>query len=176
MAAGCVVRWVVDGLDAIGKLREGPPDFIISDIGMSRMSAVEFFDVVQRRFPQVAVIAIGTEAAPQGMPEGLMADAYLQIDEYPHAGFLKSLPMLLGDFAHRRTRTNIDHSLVRGGRHGNGQYAVDCPDCLRSTLVPRSPRPGHDEHLITCIHCGGVIPVQIEDGDSKQGHAENPGR
>ena len=54
--AGYVVRVAVDGLDAIGKLREGLPALIISDLNMPLMSGVEFLNVVRRRFPQIPVI------------------------------------------------------------------------------------------------------------------------
>ena len=42
VAAGYVVRMAEDGLDAIGKLRTGLPDLIISDLKMPRMSGLSF--------------------------------------------------------------------------------------------------------------------------------------
>ena len=59
VAAGYVVRVAVDGLDAIGKLRAGPLDLIISDLKMPRMSGTEFLGIVRKRFPQLPVIYIG---------------------------------------------------------------------------------------------------------------------
>jgi len=41
VAAGYVVQTAVDGLDALGKLRAGPLDLIISDLKMPRMSGFE---------------------------------------------------------------------------------------------------------------------------------------
>ena len=75
MAAGYVVRVSVDGLDAIGELRAGAPDLIISDLNMPRMSGSEFLNVVRKRFPQIPVIVISGAGAGE-MPEGLAADAY----------------------------------------------------------------------------------------------------
>ena len=166
VAAGCRVRQAADGLEAIGQLRDDPSDLIIFDIGMSRMSAVEFLTVVQRRFPQIAVIAIGCEVAAHGKPEGVVADAYLQIDEYPHAGLLKSLANLVRGVPHRATQIKIDRPPLCGAWDDNGHYLVQCPDCLRSTMVTH----GHSsEHLTTCIHCGAVIESLIAEGDCRRG-------
>jgi len=49
VAAGYVVRTSVDGLDALGKLRTGLPDLIISDLNMPRMSGIELLEVVRLR-------------------------------------------------------------------------------------------------------------------------------
>jgi two-component system chemotaxis sensor kinase CheA len=63
VAAGYVVRVVVDGLNAIGKLRAGPLELIISDLNMPRMSGIELLEVVPKRFPQLPVIVISALAA-----------------------------------------------------------------------------------------------------------------
>src|SRR5208283_5639343 len=49
VAEGYVVRVADDGLDAIGKLRAGLPDLIVSDLIMPRMSGVELLGVVRKR-------------------------------------------------------------------------------------------------------------------------------
>ena len=51
VAAGYVVRVAVDGLDAIGKLRAGPLDLIISDLKMPRMSGFELLDGSPQTLP-----------------------------------------------------------------------------------------------------------------------------
>ena len=81
VAAGYVVRVAVDGLDAIGKLREGPPALVISDLKMPRMSGFELLDVVRKRFPQIPVIVISAFATDE-MPEGVAADAHCQKNEF----------------------------------------------------------------------------------------------
>ena len=75
VAAGYVIRTAVDGLDALGKLRAGLPDLIISDLNMPRMSGIELLEVVRKRFPQIPVIVISAVAADE-MPEEVVADAY----------------------------------------------------------------------------------------------------
>src|SRR5512141_1922384 len=91
IAAGHVVRTAVDGLDAIGKLREGPPDLIVSDLRIPRMSGYEFLAVVRHRFPQTPVIAISGEDAPEE-GEKLAADVVLRKDELQFEDLLKLVP------------------------------------------------------------------------------------
>ncbi len=81
VAAGYVVQTAVDGLDALGKLRAGLPDLIISDLNMPRMSGVELLAVVRKRFPQIPVMVISSVAADE-MPKEVAADAY-----YHKSGF-----------------------------------------------------------------------------------------
>lgn len=54
---GFVVRTAEDGFAA--RLRQMPPDIIISDLRMPNMSGSEFLSVVRRRFPHIPVIADG---------------------------------------------------------------------------------------------------------------------
>src|ERR1035438_2920667 len=75
VAAGYVVRTAVDGLDALGKLRAGLSDLIISDLSMPRMSGPKLLEVVRKRFPQIPVMVISSESA-DAMPVGVAADAY----------------------------------------------------------------------------------------------------
>ena len=49
VAGGYVVRTAVDGLDALGKLRAGLPDLIISDFNMPSMSGDEFLTIVRKQ-------------------------------------------------------------------------------------------------------------------------------
>src|SRR5271157_998768 len=75
VASGHVVRTAIDGLDALGKLRAGLPDLIISDLNMPRMSGPELLEVVGKRFPQIPVIIMSAKA-PNEMPGGGAADSY----------------------------------------------------------------------------------------------------
>src|ERR1019366_2376455 len=75
VAAGYVVQTAADGLDALGKLRAGLPDLIISDLNMPRMSGLELLAVVRKRFPQIPVLVI-TGEAPDRLPTEIAPDAF----------------------------------------------------------------------------------------------------
>ena len=170
VAAGYVVRVAVDGLDAIGKLREGPPAWIISDLTMPRMSGLELLDVVRRRFPQIPVIVISA-VAPDEMPEGVAADAYCHKSGFGCEQLLQTMSDLTRKPPLRTAPPHVDDNPVQARWDGNGHYRVECPDCMRSTMVPRGPRFTRGEHITTCIHCCGVIQLRIDDGDSLEGAA-----
>ena len=170
VAAGYVVRVAVDGLDAIGELRAGLPDLIISDLNMPRMSGIELLEVVRKRFPQIPVIVISAVAADE-MPEEVVADAYYHKNGFGFEQLLQTISDLTRKPPLRTAPPHIDNKPVPARWDGNGHYDVECPDCMRSTVVPRGPRFTRGEHITTCIHCCGLIQLLINDGDSLEGGA-----
>jgi CheY-like chemotaxis protein len=170
VAAGYVIRTAVDGLDALGKLRAGLPDLIISDLNMPRMSGIELLEVVRKRFPQIPVIVISAVAADE-MPEQVAADAYYHKNGFGFEQLLQTISDLTTKPPLRTASPPVDNKPVQARWDGDGHYAMQCPDCLRSTTVPRGPRFTRGEHVTTCIHCCGIIQLRIEDEDSSAGAA-----
>ena len=170
VAAGYVIRTAVDGLDALGKLRAGLPDLIISDLNMPRMSGIELLEVVRKRFPQIPVIVISAVAADE-MPEQVAADAYYHKNGFGFEQLLQTISDLTTKPPLRTASPPVDNKPVQARWDGDGHYAMQCPDCLRSTTVPRGPRFTRGEHVTTCIHCCGVIQLRIDDGDASEGAA-----
>jgi CheY-like chemotaxis protein len=170
VAAGYVVRTAVDGLDALGKLRAGLPDLIISDLIMPRMSGIELLEVVRKRFPQIPVIVISAVPADE-MPEEVVADAYYHKNGFGFEQLLQTISDLTRKPPLRTAHSPVDNKPVPARWDGNGHYRVECPDCMRSTMVPRGPRFTRGEHITTCIHCCGLIQLLINDGDSLEGRA-----
>ena len=168
VAAGYVVRRAVDGLDAIGKLRGGPPDLIISDLALPRMSGSEFLGVVRRRFPQIPVIAISDEAPPQGMQEELMADAYFQGHDFSPTELLKSMSDLIGNAPPRPPFPEVERLSLPGDGPGEGHYFMACPECLRAIDVPRGPELAQGEYTTACTHCRNIVRFLIDDEDSSE--------
>lgn len=164
VAAGYVVRVAVDGLDALGKLREGLPDLIISDLNMPRMSGFELLDVVRQRFPQIPVIVISGVAADE-MPEGVAADAYYHKNGLGFDQLLRTVSDLTRKPPLRTAAPRVDNKPVWARWDGNGHYTLNCEDCLRSFSVPRAPNRGRDEKLTLCVHCGRTVQFLTSDGD-----------
>jgi CheY-like chemotaxis protein len=167
VASGYVVRTAVDGLDALGKLRTGLPDLIISDLNMPRMSGIELLQVVRKRFPQIPVIVISAVAADE-MPEEVVADAYYHKNGFGFEQLLQTISDLTTKPPLRTAPPPVDNKPVEARWDGDGHYRLECPDCMRSTMVPRGPRFTRGEHITTCIHCCGVIQLLIDDGDSSE--------
>ncbi|MGO8736002.1 MAG: response regulator [Terriglobia bacterium] len=162
--AGYVVRVAVDGLDAIGKLREGSPALIISDLNMPRMSGFELLDVVRKRFPQIPVIVISGAAADE-MPEGVAADAYCRKDKFLSEQLLQTMSDLTRKPPLRTAPPHVDNTPVQAICDRDGDYIIGCEDCLRVFSVPRAPSMRRDEKWTLCVHCGKVFQFLVAHGD-----------
>jgi CheY-like chemotaxis protein len=170
VASGYVVRTAVDGLDALEKLRAGLPDLIISDLNMPRMAGIELLQVVRKRFPQIPVIVISA-VAPDEMPKGVAADAYYHKNGCGLEQLLRTISDLARKPILRPAALPVDNKPVQAIWDGDGHYAMECPDCLRLTTVPRGPRFTLGEHITSCIHCCGVIQLRIDDAAASEGAA-----
>ena len=164
VAAGYVVRVAVDGLDAIGKLRAGLPDLIISDLNMPRMSGFELLEVVRKRFPQIPVIVISA-VAPDEMPEGVAADAYCHKNGFGFEQLLQTISDLTRKPPLRTAPPHVDNKPVQAIWDRDGNYIIGCEDCLRVFSVPRALNMGRDAKWTICVHCGKVVQFLVADGD-----------
>ena len=162
VAAGYVVRVAVDGLDALAKLRAGPVDLIISDLKMPRMSGVELLEVVRRRFPQIPVIVISSDAGEE-MPEGVAADVYCPKNVFMYDQLLQTISDLTGKPHLQIAPPPVDNGLAQARWDGKGQYIIVCEDCMREFSVPRAFRKGGDEAWATCVHCGGFVRFLVAE-------------
>ena len=162
VAAGYVVRRATDGLDAIGKLREGPPDLIICHLALPRMSGNEFLSVVRRRFPQIPVIAIRNETCSLEGADGTEADACFEEHRFSHAELLETMFALLRNGPARPPLPKAEHPPVPGNWEGDGYYLIICPHCFRPNNVPRSPHFAGGEDTTACIHCRSIVHFLVD--------------
>ena len=153
VGAGYVVQTAIDGLDALTKLRAGLPDLIISDLNMPGMSGLEFLGVVRKRFPQIPVMVISAEA-PDEMPGGVDADAYYQKSGFGFHLLLETISDLTGKLPPRTAPPPVDNEPVQARWDKNGDYTIDCEDCLREFSVPQVFHMGRDGKWAICLHCG----------------------
>ncbi|MFZ0961178.1 MAG: response regulator [Terriglobia bacterium] len=164
VAAGYVVRAAVDGLDAIAKLRAGPPDIFVSDINMPRRSGVEFLDVVRKRFPQIPVVVISA-VTPDEVSEGMAADAYIHKDGFVLERLLQTITDLTRNPPPRSSPQHADHKLVQAIWDKDGHYIIGCDDCFRTFRIPRGTIMERSEKWTACVHCGRVVHFFVADGD-----------
>lgn len=157
VAAGYVVRTAVDGLDAIGKLRQGPPDLIISDLGMPRMSGFEFLAVVRRRFPHMPVIAMSCGVTSHVMPHGVAVDAFLHKNEVRPEDLLKLISDLIKRPPIRAAAPRLDLKPVQANLDGDGHYVIACTECLRSFKVRCDGVSVQGPQTTACDHCRGIV-------------------
>jgi CheY-like chemotaxis protein len=163
VAAGYVVRTASDGLDAVGKLRAGLPDLIISDLNMPRMSGLELLKVVRKRFPQIPVIGISSVAADE-VPKEVAADAYYQKKGFGFERLLQTISDLTTKPPLRTASSPVINEPVQARRDEDGHFIIDCEDCLREFSALRVHRMERDEGSTTCVHCGKVVHFIVADG------------
>jgi CheY-like chemotaxis protein len=77
-AAGYSVRSSDGGLSALAEIRNEIPDILLSDLNMPGLSGFELLSVVRHRFPAIHVIAMSGAYFGDGVPPGVMADAFFE--------------------------------------------------------------------------------------------------
>ena len=162
VSAGYVVQTAVDGLDALTKLRAGLPDLIISDLNMPCMPGRELLAVVRKRFPQIPVIVI-TSDAPDGMPAGVAADAYCHKSGFGFEQLLETISDLTRKPPLRTAPPPVDNKPVQARWDKNGDYIIYCEDCLREFSVPRVLHMGRDEKRTICLYCGKLVHFLVAE-------------
>jgi CheY-like chemotaxis protein len=167
VAAGYVVQTAADGLDALGKLRAGLPDLIISDLNMPRMSGLEFLAVVRARFPQIPVIVISSETA-DAIPAGLAADAYYHKNGFGFQQLLETISDLTRKPPLRTVPPLIDNGPAQARWDMDGNSIIRCEDCLREFGVPAVHKIVRYENWTICLHCGKLVQfLDAEHSESK---------
>lgn len=158
--AGFDTEEAEDGIDGLAKLRNALPRVIISDLGMPRMSGLEFVSVVRRRFPCIAVIVL-SGSIPKVVPDSPQPDVWIEKDSLDFAKLLQTLRDL--------ARKTPEHGDLPEGMSSNrtqpgfdGTMPLTCPDCLRTFQVKLSTQDTSVERIAVCSHCTAQVPVRIE--------------
>lgn len=76
--AGYDARSVDGGHAALSEIDRETPDLLLSDLNMPGLSGFELLSVVRRRFPAVNVIAMSGAYFGDGVPPGVLADAFYE--------------------------------------------------------------------------------------------------
>ena len=176
VGAGYVVRTAVDGLDGIGKLRQGAPDLIISDLMMPRMSGFEFLRVVRQRLPQIPVIVISCDPGSLGGREGCAGRPVLSKDDLQAEDLLEAVAELIGKPPARSPAPGPSGMPGRAIWDGDGHYNIPCADCLRSFKIPCNRTLGQREQTATCVNYLGVVRFVIDAEGLSQPEAQNLAR
>lgn len=80
---GYEVSTAEDGFDALLQLTATPPDVLISDLNMPKMSGFELLPVVRRVLPRTLLIAMSGAYEGEAVPEGVTADAFVAKGQHP---------------------------------------------------------------------------------------------
>jgi len=98
---GYEVHCASNGFGGLTALREAPPDVIISDLQMPRMSGFEFLSIVRKCFPNIPTIAISAAFSGRDVPDSVIADAFFEKGQYSMKELFQKIVALLEEFAVR---------------------------------------------------------------------------
>jgi CheY-like chemotaxis protein len=171
-AEGFDVRVAADGFEALHVLKSALPDLIIADLNMPRMTGFELLSIVRRRFPQIPVIAVSGEYSGPGLPNGLIADLFLEKGTYTPSEMLAQIRRLLQRSPLRASPARAEHAPLWVPVNGRPYYVLTCTECLRSFPVSFKDRNalGNDkrEHRAQCDYCEAEVKYFLDLGTLKQ--------
>lgn len=158
---GFAVRVAEDGFAGLKALREMPPDAIISDLRMPNMSGFEFLAIVRRRFPHIPVIAISGEYVTEGMPPGLLMDAFFQKGGYTQDELFATIRHLVSESPIRPHLAKCEKAPLWIPRRDAGYIVAVCTECLRSFPVD-DESTGSEVRDAECPSCGTVVKYMAD--------------
>ena len=157
---GYEVRTAKDGFAALGALRGGMPDILISDLIMPRMSGYELLAVVRKRFPAIGVIARSADF-PTTL-DSVAADRFLGKSEGATSELVRTVRELLLVCPPRSQPARENSSPASVPRSSTGYATLSCPMCLRTTSVPTRDSSLEIVLKHVCCHCGTEVSYRCE--------------
>ncbi len=158
---GYTVRTAEDGFAALAVLRNTQPDLIISDLRMPSMSGFELLSILRRRYPHIPVIAISGEFILDGMPAGVLMDAFFQKGDYTQAQLFETIRSFVAECPIRPHLGKVDRAPLWIPRKDTDYVVVTCTECLRS-FPTADASTGTQVHQAECPSCGTVIQYLVD--------------
>ena len=161
---GYEVLTAADGVEGLHVLSKSLPDLIISDLNMPRMSGFEFLAIVRERFPRIATIAMSGGYSTGEMPQGILADAFVQKASYSIKELSRQVGRLLAASPIRSEKKKSERAPVFLPRDSAGCLTISCPNCLRHHRLEAMGLNG-GLHQSICQSCGTLVTFEIEHED-----------
>jgi CheY-like chemotaxis protein len=149
-----------DGLDGLSALSGSLPDVVISDLNMPEMSGFEFLAIVRKRFPRIATIAMSGDYITGEIPNGVLADAFLQKGQYTVNELFEEVAKLLAASPIRSEREKSDIAPLFVPRDQAGYLIITCPKCLRPNKLEAMSLNG-GMHQAICQSCSTPVKFEI---------------
>ena len=175
ITAGYATSTARDGLDALAQFKTNPPDILLCDLEIPRMSAVALLAVVRRRFPKIAVVAMSGMCEKEAVPDDVLADAfYAKGRSHPERLFNILADVICASPTKRNNRIAASAPVwarqVGKDASGTPCVVVSCTECLRSFLSPGEGEAGLEVKEMECAFC--LSPIRLVRASSLA--PENP--
>ena len=179
--SGYRVRSAADGFSALAEVRSETPDILLSDLNMPGMSGFELLSVVRRRFPAIRVIAMSGAFSGDGVPPGVVADAF-----YEKGTDLGSLLQIMEAMTRSEQPSAFQHAstlapiwIPRNGHDPSREayVVITCPECLRtfSQILGKTKCSIRETDCVFCHNSIHYAIVQPTDPVSRQVFQRKPG-
>jgi CheY-like chemotaxis protein len=163
---GFAVLTAEDGFAALNILRGASPDLIITDLRMPNMSGFELLSVVRRRYPHIPIIVISGEYVLEGVPAGLLMDAFFQKGGYTPPQLFEAIRQFVADSPIRPHLAKLDKAPLWIPRRDADYIVLTCTDCLRSFPVSDSST-GSEVHEVECPSCVTMVKYMVDSAVMK---------
>src|SRR5579862_6028026 len=166
VSTGYDVTTAEDGFAALLQLRKVPPDVVVSDLNMPKMSGYELLSVVRRRFPDILTMAMSGGYQGCDVPCGVVADSFFAKGEHPKV-LLRSLEELLASVSARSSDHDREFAPAWIPRHGNDSHempsvVLTCTECLRTFQMTVVEETTGQVLEIPCRFCPGTSRYIIQ--------------
>src|SRR5579864_2557762 len=152
------------GMDALQCLSGPLPDLVITDLRMPKMSGFELLAVIRKRFPQIPTIAISGEYVTATVPEGLLADFFLQKGHYEITTYFQKIRELLSKPPVRPFPGTQTISPIWVPLNGSGEVLITCPQCLRSFEIDIK-EVAVGVHQTECTFCRNSFEFNVDESN-----------
>lgn len=161
-ANGFACRTASDGFEALRRLRETPPDIIISDLRMPNMSGFELLAIIRRRFPQIAVIVISGEFIINVESSGLLMNAFFQKGAYTTEQLIATMHELHSQSPIRPALPKQRNAPLWINRRSDQYLLATCTECLRSFPIDKENSAEEQLQSAQCPSCGTTITYAVD--------------
>ncbi len=152
-AAGHHVMVAEDGFSALLLLAETVPDLIVCDLNMPRMSGFEFLSAVRRKFSSVRVVAMSGAFLGDGIPGGVLADAFYSKGQSPKT-FVDTITVVLHSPLPSRQSRELAEVWFPLDAKESGYVVLTCPECFRTFPLTLKVVASPEILSEACFFCG----------------------
>jgi CheY-like chemotaxis protein len=151
-AAGHSVSVAEDGFAALIRLAEEVPDLIVCDLNMPRMSGFEFLSSVRKKFSTVRVVAMSGAYLGDGIPGGVLADAFYSKGQSPKT-FIDAINVVLHSPVPRRQSRELAEVWFPLDAKESGYVVLTCPECFRTFPLTLKVVASPEILTASCLFC-----------------------
>lgn len=161
---GYGVQSAEDGFTALVRIRQEPPDILLSDLNMPGISGFELLSAVRDRFPAIRAIAMSGDFSGIAIPPGVYADAF-----YEKGSSLGYLLQIVEAAANAERQPSLQHPstlapvwIANNGQNlsGDAYVMITCLECQRTF-----PQVLNEAicaiHETDCVYCQSSIRYSI---------------